>query len=175
MDQHEYDLKNRELQQRQWETEYNTKAAIEAQGYKGLGLINGGAAVALGALLQAVINKPEAVSVVPFILSGIVFNIAGITAASIIFWVRYNQWVYEKQYDKFMKDNPWWAWRWYLAGISLLCFVVGMGVAVWGGFTRLNLASAPVTAIQVAPPSPASSKTPSNKSLNPDAQKRRAG
>ena len=63
MDQHEYDLRVRELEQRKWEAEYNAKATIEGQGYKGLGIINGGAAVALGALLQAIINKPEAAKI----------------------------------------------------------------------------------------------------------------
>jgi len=139
MEEQEYNLRRLEISQRKWETEYNSKASIEGQGYKGLSLINGGAAVALGALLQAIINKPEAATVIPYILTAIALNIAGITLASVIFWVRYNQWLYEKEHNKFLKDNPWWAWRWYLAGLSLLCFVVGMSIVVYGGFKELNL------------------------------------
>ncbi len=165
MDAHEYQLRIRDLEQQKWEAEYNAKAAIEAQGYKGLGVMNGGAAIALGALLQAIINKPEAAAVVPYILVGIVFNIVGISAASVIFWVRYNQWMYEKQHGKFLRENPWWPWRWYLAAVSLVCFVIGMGVVVWGGFTRLNLT--PVPTVQVEPVSSSPTKTPSNKPLEP--------
>jgi len=139
MDDREYELRVAELKQRKWEAEYQAKGDLEAQGFKGIVFINGGAAVALGALLQALVNKPEASAFLPFVLTGIAFNIGGVALASVIFWVRYMQGLYEKRHNKFFRDNPWWPWRWYLATASLACFVIGLGIVTWGGFTRLNL------------------------------------
>ena len=136
-------LRKKELQLKQWEAKYETKSELEGQGFKGLLLINGGAAIALAALFQAVISKAEAVEFVPWVLAGVVANILGVASAAIIFWVRYMQVKYEADHGKFFWENPWWPWRWYLGGFSVLCFLVAMGLVAYGGFTKLKLESSP--------------------------------
>ncbi len=151
MDDREYELRVAELEQRKWEAEYQAKGDIEAQGFKGLVLINGGAAVALGALLQALVSKPEAGALMPYVLTGIAFNVVGVATVSVVFWVRYMQGLYEKKYKKFFRKNPWWIWRWYLGGASVLCFVIGMGIVTYGGFTHLPSVVLLKTPINIAP------------------------
>ena len=136
-------LRKTELGLKQWEAKYEAKSELEGQGFKGLLLINGGAAIALAALFQAVISKPEAVEFIPWILAGIVCNILGVASAAVIFWVRYMQGKYEGDHGKFLWNNPWWPWRWYLGGFSVLCFLIAMGLVVYGGFTKLKLTTAP--------------------------------
>jgi hypothetical protein len=127
-----------ELNFRRWEAEYRAKAEMEAQGFRGLTLINGGAAVALGALLQAIVGKPEAQALIPWVLYGVALNAAGVAFTAPIFWVRYMQGLHEKAHKKFLRSNPWWAWRWYLGGAALLAFVASAAVVVIGGFCTLT-------------------------------------
>jgi hypothetical protein len=56
----ELKLRQAELRQRSWELQYQAKGESERVGFRGLVFINGGAAVALGALLQAIIGKEAA-------------------------------------------------------------------------------------------------------------------
>ena len=123
--------------QRQWEVVYREKSEGIRQGIKGLALINGGAAVALGALLQALIGKSDALALIPYVLWGIALTTLGVAAASIIFWVGYRQNIYEQKHGKFREANPWWHAYWILAGMSVALFVVGLMCVVIGAAISL--------------------------------------
>lgn len=125
-------------QQRQWEVTYQEKNEAIRQGVKGLALMNGGAAVALGAFLQAIIGKPEAATLVPFVLWGIALTVLGVASASIIFWIGYRQSLYQERHQKFREDNPWWRAYWILAGVSVALFVVGLMCVVVGAAINLT-------------------------------------
>jgi hypothetical protein len=98
-------------------------------------LINGGAAVALAAFLQAVIDKKPAI--IPWILTGIAFNVVGVACAAALFVAQYNQGMYERKHGKYLWKNPWWKLRWSLVLASLTCFIAGLMLVVVGGFQRL--------------------------------------
>ena len=134
-------IRKTELQIKQWEAKYEAKSELEAQGFKGLLLINSGAAIALATLFQSLISKPEAAAFLPWILAGIASNTIGVVSAAIIFWVRYMQGKYETEHGKFLWENPWWRWHWYLGAVSVACFVVAMGLVTYAGFTKLKLSS----------------------------------
>jgi len=122
------------------EARYKSKSDLTENGFKGLVLINGGAAVALGALLQAVITQQDVgLGFIRCVLIGIAFNIVGVATAAGAFIVRYRQLRLEAETSKFMSQNVWWRWVWRLALLSIGCFMVGLGVVVWGGFTQLKI------------------------------------
>ncbi len=130
-------LRREELRLRQWEAKYKAKGETTENGVKGLVLINGGAAVALGALLQAIVSKPEAAPLLHYVLVGILLNVLGVAVASIIFWVRYMQQRLEARTCQFMERNAWWWLLWLAALLSVVLFVGGLGYAVFGGLTHL--------------------------------------
>lgn len=137
--QEELRLRKEELALRQWEAKYKSKADVTENGIKGLVLINGGSAAGLATLFQALISKEEAQSMIPFVLFGILFTVLGVATGSIVFWLRYQQGQLETQQKLFLQDNYWWRWVWRTCFISLSCFVVGLGVVVYGGLFHLKL------------------------------------
>lgn len=131
-------LRGKELNLRQWEAKFKAKVEATENGIKGLVLINGGAAVALGALLQAIVSKPEAAPLLHYVLWGISFNVLGVAIASAIFWLRYMQQRLEARTNKFMEANGWWRGVWVAALFSIIFFVLGLGYVVYGGLTQLS-------------------------------------
>jgi hypothetical protein len=112
------------------------KNQILVEGFKGLALINGGAATALGAFLQAIWDTPSASPLRLWLLLGISFLVAGTAFAATTYLLRYQAF-----FDKHTTEPPrnkWWWLNWLAMGLSLLFFVVGMGLAVLGGFLALR-------------------------------------
>jgi len=134
----ELELRRSELNQKYWEAKFKSKSDFTDNGIKGLILINGGAAVALGAFLQAIISKPEAAGLIPFVLAGVGLNALGVASAGLIFWLRYMQSRYEDKKNQFTRKNPWWWAAWSTSLVSILLFVFGIGTVVVGGFTQLK-------------------------------------
>jgi len=109
---------------------------ILIEGFKGLALINGGAATALGAFLQAIWDKPSAAPLRLWILLGITFLIIGTAFAATTFLVRYKAFFHINTESP--PQNPWWWANWVVMGLSVFFFVMGMGLAVFGGFLSLR-------------------------------------
>ena len=137
----EVKLRARELAFRNWEAKFKAKTDVTESGIKGLTLINGGAAIALAAFLQAIISKPEAVAVVPYVVVGLGLNCLGVAAAASVFWLRYMQSRVENKHHKYTRDNPWWWASWGTCLLSIFLFVCGVGAVVVGGYTKLQLAT----------------------------------
>lgn len=131
-------LRRAELANRQWEAKYKSKGESFENGVKGLLYVNGGAAVALGALLQALVAKPEVAALLPYILWGIVGNVLGVAVASFVFVFRYLQWRLEARERRFMESNLWWWCVWIATFLSVVAFVGGVGYATWGGLIHLS-------------------------------------
>jgi hypothetical protein len=120
------------------EAQFQAKAELTNQGFKGLLAINGGAAIALGALLQALIGKAEAAPLLPYVLVGIGCCVAGVAFAGATFWLRYDQWQLEVDKGLYRGKNPKWRTVWAFARVSLACFGLGLAIAVIGGFMTLS-------------------------------------
>ncbi len=134
----ELELRNRELNQRYWEAKFRSKSDFTENGVKGLILINGGSAIALGAFLQAIIQKPEAALLIRFVLAGLALNALGVAIAAAIFWLRYMQSLYEDRKHGLTRDNPWWWAAWGTSLLSVVLFVCAIGTVVVGGFIHLG-------------------------------------
>jgi hypothetical protein len=109
-------------------TELRAQGVIE--GTKGLLLINGGGAVALAAFLQAVWDKAFALR--PWLLWAIAVLTAGVAFASATFFARYLHGLSPKSVKPF--QSAWWWVSVALMAGAVLAFVVGMCLAVVGGF-----------------------------------------
>jgi len=127
-----------EIEESLWKEQFQAKTELTNQGFKGLLVINGGAAIALGALLQALIGKPEAAPLLPYVLVGIGCCVAGVAFAGATFWLRYDQWQLEVDQKLYRENNPKWRKVWKLARVSLACFGLGLAVAIIGGFLTLS-------------------------------------
>jgi hypothetical protein len=109
---------------------------ILGEGFKGLVLINGGGAAALAAFLQAIIwDKPSASAMRIYLLTGIASLLVGAALAGILFLARYLAFFHPN--TNVLTRNPWWWTTIVLVLFSLVCFIVGMGTAVTGGFVSL--------------------------------------
>ena len=106
------------------------------EGFKGLMLINAGGAAALAAFLQAIWDKPTAAPMRAWLLSGIALLLLGTAVAAATFVTRYMAFFHPKSSTP--RSNPWWWAMQTLLGLSLLLFLVGMGLAVAGGFLALR-------------------------------------
>lgn len=115
-----------------------TRAQILNEGSKGLTLINGGGAAALAAFLQAIWDKTNAAPMRWWILFGMMWLIAGTAISAIIFITRYLGSFHEKTTQPL--SNPWWWAQIVFAVLGFLCFLVGMSMAVVGGFIALKQA-----------------------------------
>jgi hypothetical protein len=105
------------------------------EGFKGLTLINAGGAAALAAFLQAIWDKPPASPMRAWLLSGIAVLLVGTAISAATFVTRYMAFFHPKSATP--RSNPWWWAMHVLVVLSLLCFLVGMGLAVAGGFVAL--------------------------------------
>ena len=121
------------------EAQIKAKADLTNEGFKGLILINGAGAIALGTLLQALIGKPEVAGLLPWVLAGIAFCAIGVACAGSSFWIRYDQWQLEVDKGQYRSENPKWRLAWRMARISLAMFVLGLFLAVIGGFVTFTL------------------------------------
>ena len=110
------------------------RAAALQESAKGLALINGGAAVALGALLGQLWDKAPAIR--PWVLSGILFLVAGVAFASVLPYLRYRNTFDSRSFR--LGESPWWRWHHRCTVASVATFVVGMVLAVIGGFCALR-------------------------------------
>jgi len=126
------------LKTQRWQAEYDSKSESERYGFRGLVLINGGAAVAFGALLQAIIGKPEAQAYIPWVIAAVAACAVGVLPASLAFWLGYRQWIEEKRTGRFLEHNPWWKAKWAAAFLSGGLFLSGVAVAVVGGYVALR-------------------------------------
>lgn len=113
-----------------------TRAQILNEGSKGLTLINGGGAAALAAFLQAIWDKTNAAPMRWWILFGMAWLIAGTAISAIIFITRYLGSFHEKTTQPLL--NPWWWTQIVFTVLGFLCFLVGMSMAVVGGFIALK-------------------------------------
>jgi len=125
------------LKQQRWQTEYDSKAESERHGFRGLVLVHGGAAVAFGALLQAIIGKPEAHAYIPWVLAAVAACAVGVLHAALAFWLGYRQWIEEKRTGKFLEANRWWNAKWAAAFLSGGLFLSGVAIAVVGGYVAM--------------------------------------
>jgi hypothetical protein len=108
---------------------------ILSEGFKGFVLLNGGGAAAMAAFLQAIWDKPSTAPMRIYLLGGIGSLLFGAAVASILFLVRYR--AFFDPNTNTPPLNPWWRWMHRLIGLSLLCFLSGMALAVIGGLIRL--------------------------------------
>jgi hypothetical protein len=112
-----------------------TRNQILNEGFKGLVLINGGGAAALAAFLQAIGDKPAAAAMRMYLLIGIGLLLLGTALAAILFLARYMSFFHPN--TNIMTRNPWWWTTIALVSLSLVCFLIGMGTALIGGFVTL--------------------------------------
>jgi hypothetical protein len=112
------------------------RGQILNEGSKGLVLINGGGAAALAAFSQAIWDKSEAASMRWWLLFGICWLLVGTATASMIFLARY--FGSRHLMTNSPKQNPWWWTQLTLTICSVALFIIGMGVAVAGGFIALG-------------------------------------
>jgi hypothetical protein len=112
-----------------------TRNQILNEGFKGLVLINGGGAAALAAFLQAIWDKPAAAAMRMYLLIGIGLLLLGTALAAILFLARYMSFFHPN--TNIMTRNPWWWTTIALVSLSLVCFLIGMGTALIGGFVTL--------------------------------------
>ncbi len=104
------------------------------QGVRALLLINGGGAVALLAFVQAI--WIEAQGLAAFVLVGASFFTIGAFLAAIVNFGRYYAAMYrDAWYDK---GRAFWVNVYFWAAVaSMVCFLVGAGVVIVGGFLQL--------------------------------------
>src|ERR1700734_2858496 len=108
---------------------------IVTEGFKGLILINAGGATALGAFVQAVWDKPTAVTLLPGILRGIAFLLVGTAVAAGGFVARHLSFFHPKTAQPF--KNPWWWIELSVVSTAIALFVAGMGTAVYSAYHAL--------------------------------------
>jgi hypothetical protein len=112
-----------------------TRAGILNEGSKGLILINGGGAAALAAFLQAIWDKSNIEPMRWWVLFGMCWLLVGTAFSSLIFITRYIGSFHEKTMQP--TSNPWWWLQIILTLASVICFLLGMGFAIAGGFMAL--------------------------------------
>lgn len=111
------------------------KETYVREGHRGLVLINGGAAIALLAFLQAVWAEPDATELARSILCGISFLVAGVMFGGVIFFARHRAFV--AGHSKWPK--PYYVVAYFvLPGLSMACFVLGMAITIYGGFQAVT-------------------------------------
>jgi protein-S-isoprenylcysteine O-methyltransferase Ste14 len=131
-------LRERELALRHWQSREAAVAKIAEGGFRSLLMMNGIGVLALGAFLAAAIPVPEAEDFVPFILMAIGLQSIGLVLAVSLSWTRYMKRRYEDRRDTFGTRNPWW-WMTVLVSItSVVFFMAGIALVVYGGFTQLG-------------------------------------
>ncbi len=113
----------------------NTRAQILNEGSKGLVLINGGGAAALATFAQAIWDKSDAAPMRWWLLFGICWLLLGTASASTIFLTRYFGSLHPNTTTP--NKNPWWLAQLIVTILSVVLFIIGMGVAVAGGFIAL--------------------------------------
>lgn len=99
-------------------------------GFRGLTLVNAGGAAALAAFVQAVWGKASASSLLPWLLHGVLWLLAGTTLASVGFVTRYLGFFNKNTHTP--KLNPWWWAELTVIILSACFFIVGMLTAVFG-------------------------------------------
>lgn len=103
------------------------------EGAKGLILINGAGAVALLALLQAIWGKPGTAAFSEWILYGISGLLIGVAIAASIFMFRHRAFAKGALDDK----RPLYQLaHWYVPGLSIFAFLIGVGCVVYGGLAH---------------------------------------
>jgi hypothetical protein len=112
------------------------RAQILNEGSKGLTLINGGGAAALAAFLQAIWEKTDAIPMRWWILFGMCWLVAGTAISAINFLTRYLGSFHEKATRPM--ENPWWWGQIATTLLGFACFIVGMSMAIVGGFIALK-------------------------------------
>ena len=112
-------------------TEQRNDAIREA--VKGLFLMNGGGSVALLAFLQAIWSGKDNAILAKYIVLGISVMAAGVAFAGVVHFIRYHT-AFQFQGRGFVKYR-----RLYLGCgyLSLICFIVGLGVAMCGAWKSL--------------------------------------
>ena len=131
-------LREKEVAQQHWEARYRMRLRIADFGIRSLFVINGGGALALGAFLSAAISQPDAADVIPYIVAGIAFTGVGLALAAILVAVRYMKWRFEDERGKYTSRNPWWWATWAISAASVVMFLLGLAVVVYGGLTQLG-------------------------------------
>jgi hypothetical protein len=116
-------------QRQRMETELRSGMLTEAA--KSFGLINGGGAVALGSLLQALWPNPMLTYWKGMLLLGIGWMAAGVVFSAIQPVLRYFTSMDPRSYK--FRGSPWWWWHMAAVVASVLCFVIGCALAVAGG------------------------------------------
>ena len=114
-------------------TEIRAHTLVESA--KGLALINGGGAVALAALLGQIWDKGGAQPMRPYVLVAIGVLALGVGFAAVLPYIRYQNSLDERSLE--IGASPW--WRTYPACtiLSVAASILGMGIAVCGGFRSL--------------------------------------
>ena len=111
------------------------RADLLNRGYKGLAWINAGGAAALTTWVQAVWDKPSALAMRPWLLSGITILLFGLVSGSCIFLVQHRAFLSRAQGDPIPSNSS--AAERALIVAAVTCFVVGMAAAVIGAFRAL--------------------------------------
>src|SRR5579871_1125556 len=94
--------------QKLWADRANTLTQVRneilTEGFKGLTLVNAGGAAALGAFVQAVWEKPTAALMLPGLLHGVCFLLAGTVVSALGFVPRHLSFFHRKTTEPF--KNP---------------------------------------------------------------------
>jgi hypothetical protein len=114
-------------------SEYEQRSAALRESAKGLALVNGGGAVALGALLGQLWEKAPAIR--SWVLSGILCLVAGVAFASVLSYLRYRSTFHPDRHK--IGASPWWQAQKWCTVLSVAAFALGMVLAVIGGFLAL--------------------------------------
>jgi hypothetical protein len=98
--------------------------------------INGGAAVAMGALLQAIVDKPSLAPIRYALLCGIAIAAVGVLAGALTLLFRCFSLLYPENHPIY--GNAWGRAALYVGLASVLTFLVGVGIPVIAGFVNLR-------------------------------------
>jgi len=135
----EIQLRERELALRHWQARDAATSRIVEGGYRSLLWLNGVGALAMGAFFAIAIPMPEAEDLLPFLVAAVALHTLGLALAAALAWLRYMKRRCEDQRGRLGARNPWW---WAVGAVSFasaLLFLLGVALAVYGGFTSLDL------------------------------------
>ena len=105
------------------------------QGAKGLGILNGGAAVAVLAFVQAMVGKDSYSALKPYAISALLLFLFGAFLSGIAFFFHY-AYVNRSNSEK-RNPNLWRRLFWGIISVSAICALAG-GTLITGGICKVG-------------------------------------